>query len=216
MFKFGNRKIGKDTIIFSMYPVYECPSQKAGLCKFRTFQKQEDGSFLYAGDPSMPQCYGSKMEWSKKVRSHRERQSAFWLNNTSQTISECISAKIKMANHEVKYARFNENGDVRDFADLEKLFSISNLLPSLTIYIYTKQHDLLRNFIKAGNEIPKNLGISLSVVEGSFIPFDLAFLNKFYATPEIPKNVKSKCAGKCETCNKCKVLTGKTTYIKFH
>ena len=89
----GNKKIGKDTLIFNMGSATNCPSKKLGLCKH------------------CDKCYALKAEkMYPQVLPFRQKQEKYWLNTSIDLIiDDFVLALTKHKN--IKYVRFNESGD---------------------------------------------------------------------------------------------------------
>lgn len=125
------------------------------------------------------------------------------INNQNDTFKHCIIDK--------KYFRFNDSGDLQGIEHLKILIDICNAMPKIKFWLTSKEFKIIRDYIKQGNEIPKNLTIRLS---SYLINKDLKLdktLNKFtkamvYTSNElIPSNTIS-CKinnGKCNDCRLC-------------
>lgn len=134
--KRGNKKIGKDTLIFNMCPATDCPAKALGLCQL------SNTNYCYA-------LHAEKM--FPTVLPYRRRQAEIWENQTVElrhAISDLAVAK------PTKYVRYNESGDFRTQNDVDKLALMAYLLPDLVVYGYTARKDLCF----AGR--PKNLIIN--------------------------------------------------------
>jgi len=149
----GNRKIGKDTLIFNMSTARKCPAAKLGLCQL--------------DDPD--QCYALKAEkFYPQSYPFRQCQARYWRNNTAETIARAIRAALK--NHKkVKYIRVNEAGDMTSAACLEKIMQISAYVRGVVFYMYTARRDLVTK--KALAIKPPNL-----IINGSGFMADNAFI----------------------------------------
>jgi hypothetical protein len=202
VFKVGNKKIGYDTLIYSMGKASDCPSHKLGLCKFINTP--------YGHRNGLPVCYAAKMEWSDSVRNYRERQAEYWKRNNSEDIAKHI-AELARVNKIIKYVRINETSDMASIDDFIKWFEIAEQNYTLIFYTYTHRSDLLNQLNSA--DLPGNVVIQSSeqVLKG---------YNAFIAVPEYKFDKLSaktrKCHGRCDSCNQCKVKHGQPIYVKLH
>ena len=191
-YSIGNRKIGKDTLIFNMGSATNCPSKLAGLCDIN--------------------CYAMKAErMYPKTLPYRSHQKNYWLNTDALEIAEEIqkafNRNLKVA---LKYVRVNESGDFHSKACVEKLIAIAEILPHIKFYTYTHRSDLITDNMY----VPENLVINTS-------NFSRKGFNQFKAIPEIKvhgmkeiaKNRKEilkfadlACVGDCSKCRHCKTL----------
>lgn len=183
----GNLKLGKDTLIFNMGPAVTCPSKQLGLCKLAH------------------KCYAMKAERQyPNVLPYRYRQAKDWDSQNAIEIMLDIEKIITRAKKPIKFIRFNESGDFRNQADVDKLNELAKLLDNfgLVVYGYTARSDL--DF----NNLSENLIINGTYfrVHNTFIP-----VQKFTNTPGA-----EKCHGKCETCDLCKARNGKDIEIEIH
>lgn len=151
LFKYGNKKLSKDTLIFNMGTSTYCPSKKLKLCNHPK------------------KCYGLKAEkMFPNTLPYRIKQSILWNMLTAEQIAETFKKSISRRRLTTKYIRFNESGDFNSQIDIEKLKEIANLIPDITIYGYTHRKDL--NF----NKLPDNLIINGSgfMVDNNFAATD--------------------------------------------
>jgi hypothetical protein len=212
MFKYsiGNRKIGKDTLIFNMGSATNCPSKQLGICNIN--------------------CYAMK---SERLYPHtlpfRTAQEIYWLENDSFTIAESIQTVFnKNFRTTLKYVRVNESGDFHSRKCITKLIQIALLLPKIKFYTYTHRKDLITS--TTHKRLPKNLVINTS-------NFKRKNLNQFFALENVKlprkrnvdnnyllvrdevkaqKNIDFACVGDCGKCSHCKTNHGKTIGVPYH
>lgn len=171
LFKRGNHKIGKDTLIFNMGPASLCPSKDRGLCQVAH------------------KCYALRDErrYHHVVPQYRFRQARFWLENNAETIANTIKAKAgSVRSGRIKYVRINESGDFWTQECVNKLFEVANEVPELRFYTYTARRDL------SFEGRPSNL-----VINGSGFMID----NNFEAVNEVtgPNECAGDCKT-CHVC----------------
>lgn len=192
-FSKGNKKIGKDTIIFNITPAYLCPSDKLGLCNLSK------------------KCYAKKAEkqYHHVVPQHRKKQMHAWDTESVTKIYKDICKKVKNARiHKINYIRFSEAGDFKSQSDIEKLKLICEMLlenectKHLIVYGYTNRSDLVFK------DLPNNLIINGTnfMISNEFIPVERNTIDKY-------KNI---CVGDCRICNKCKKANKRKIYVAIH
>lgn len=188
--KTGNKKIGEDTIVFSFTTARDCPSRKLGLCQVPKH------------------CYSDKAErMYKSTLPYRETQATQWDKLSVSEIHKELMAIIDKY-PEIKFIRFSENGDFRNFYDVMKLKILCGFLsvshPDVKVYGFTARKDL-KEFFKAK---PSNLTIN-----GSGFTVDNSFtvINKEEATEH-----KLVCPGDCRTCSLCKTAGNRDIKVVLH
>jgi hypothetical protein len=171
----GNKKIGRDTLIFNMSSAHECASRKLGLCT--------QGNKCYA--MKAERCY-------KNCIPFRTRQEAYWSNTSSDVMVNDLKEVLSHRRKPIKYFRWNESGDLTSNACIDKVFALAEAFKGINFYMYTHRHDLLD---KLKNR-PKNLAVMASnkVVKG---------FNSFLTVTKYSKGAL-RCKGNCRTCNLCK------------
>jgi hypothetical protein len=185
----GNSKLGKDTMIINMGSAFDCPSRKKGLCQ------------VPAG-----KCYALRAEIqyqgdASSALRHRRMQGETWNCLSAEEIAE----QIKRVGG-IKYVRFNESGDFRSQADVEKISKVADLLKGFAVvYGYTARKDL--NFKTKSNNL---------VINGSGFMVDNEF--RFVPTDKIPTIPKGApvCSGDCPNCDQCKVARHQVIYDREH
>ena len=127
----GNKKIGKDTLIFNMNPAKHCPAEKLGLCEHVKI------------------CYAKKAErLYPAVLPFRIRQANYWNNCTAESFTSEIIDIINSKRTKIKYLRFSESGDFNSQSDIHKLSDIADLLKRYCkVYTYTARKDFHYHFL---------------------------------------------------------------------
>jgi len=201
-YSIGNRKIGKDTLIFNMGSATNCPSKLAGLCDIN--------------------CYAMKPErMYPQTLPYRSRQEKYWLETDAFEIAEEIQKAFnRKLKTELKYVRVNEAGDFHSKACVEKLIQIAEILPHIKLYTYTHRSDLITDNMY----VPANLVINTSnFTRRGFNQFKAITEIKVHGMKEIAKNKKEilkfadfACMGDCSICGYCKKSHGKTIGVPLH
>jgi len=187
LFTNGNRKIGKDTLIFNMNSASDCPSEKLGLCALAD------------------KCYAKKAEKQyPAVLPFRRRQEKAWESTTTVEFVETFMAVVKSKKkNPIKYFRFSESGDFKSQGDVTKMSIIARLLneQGITTYGYTARNDLVLT------ELQKYATVQGSGFMGS---------NEFRPVMEFTgKN--PQCNGSdCSKCTLCKVGRRSTIEVLVH
>ena len=132
LFKIGNHKLSQSVLIFNMGPAKTCPSKKLGLCRTCRI------------------CYASKAEkLYPAVLPFRKRQEKYWDETGVWGIIADLSA-ITFKRKYLRFFRYNESGDFKSQADVDKLSVIADFLKErcdILTYGYTARSDL--DFSKA-------------------------------------------------------------------
>ena len=130
LWKYGNKKIGSDTLIFNMCSAHDCPSRMLGLCQLENPSK----------------CYALKAEkMYPNVRPYRDRQAKYWDNTDAFNIYVDMGFDISMRSDNTRYMRINESGDFRDNRDINKLNEVAYRLKksgNVSTYCYSARKDL--------------------------------------------------------------------------
>jgi hypothetical protein len=192
LYSIGNRKLGKDTLIFNMTSAMDCPSKARGLCK-------------HPG-----RCYALKAEkMYPACLPYRRRQAFYWHQNTAGTIAADILAALKR-HKAVKYISFSESGDFKDQKDVRKLYAVARIVrmarpegvkDTPKFYGYTARRDL--RFTSA----PDNV-----IVNGSGFMLD----NKYTAVETYTPGAFRCSEQECPTCTACKTGGKKIIENLYH
>lgn len=190
--KWGNLKIGDDTLIFNMTSSFDCPSRKLGLCKILN-----NGITCYAEKPE---------KMYKYTLSYRQRQEKFWDTTSAEKIADYFTEQIKHRKKPTRYFRFNESGDFKSQQDVIKLSKIANELNKINVitYGYTSRRDL--NF-ESINFIIKGSGFSAPGLNGS---------TTVVKKNELIPDEYISCIGDCKICNLCKFKNNINIAFKKH
>ena len=207
----GNKKLGKDTLIFNMGPATNCPSKKLGLCKHSK------------------KCYALKAEkMYKATLPFRQRQENFWLTNGPAYKAYWLVQALKK-HKGIKFIRFNESGDFTSQRCIEDLIQMTRLvnfkIPGVMFYGYTARQDL--DF----SNLPDNLTVTGSsfMLDNNFSPYfnvstheyisidrklDTSEKNNAYMATLKPYDVI--CKGDCTICNYCKASRSLNIKVAMH
>lgn len=178
--KFGNHKLGDDTLIFNMGSSADCPSRKKGLCRV-VHQNIK--------------CYAAKPEECAKERTltARKEQEKYWKTTPAVKIIKDLEKKISARRKPTKYIRYNESGDFWSQECINKLSEVAEALKQKGIVTYgnSARADLdfsNAKFLCKGSCHPMgNNGMSI------VIPKDAPLPKGFF-----------ECPADCRKCNKCK------------
>lgn len=192
-FKFGNHKLGKDTIITNMSSATNCPSKKLGLCPIYNYSYSIENKNII-----ITRCYALKAEqqYKEHVLKARREQEEYWNTRSVDDILNDMRKKIESRKSETKYFRYNESGDFKNQEDIEKLSEIAKKLNeefSITTYGYSARSDLdfknVNFLVKGSGHDNGNNGTTIVVNKKEDVPKD-------YIT----------CIGSCIDCDVCKKL----------
>jgi hypothetical protein len=203
----GNKKIGKDTLIFNMGSATHCPSKLKGLCDI--------------------DCYAKKAEVQyPAVLPARDHQEQYWLKTSASTIVNDIKKVVKSKRTPIKYVRVNEAGDLHSEACLHKLIMIAEALPDLKFYTYTHRQDLIDD--NTHNFMPSNLVLNTSnfkrqgLNQFKAVRVETKFRSYQAKAKEIKAELKTisksnfNCGGDCSKCSLCKVNHSKDIFVAYH
>lgn len=194
----GNSKVKSSsgiTLILNMGSATDCPSKALGLCKVCNMDA--------AGVPA--RCYAkSSEEFMPCTKKYRELQGNYWHNHTAaQIIADLESVLSKgrgkaLRGLRVAGVRFNESGDFRDVADIQKANEIAKYLRSRwgikRIWTYTARADLAEHLT----------GLSFVVKGSGWNAPDGQTIVVCGKETKLPKSYK-ECPGDCSMCSLCAV-----------
>ena len=119
--------------------------------------------------------------------------------------------------------RIHGNGEFHSKESLEFWLEVAKENKGVTFYTYTKSYDIVSDYLKDGNKLPKNFILNISMVDGQQEEIDnkyplLSDFNKFVIILSKDMNTNKKatvCGGACLQCEKgCHVkLKGKNKII---
>ena len=110
-----------------------------------------------------------------------------------------------------KYFRWHSAGDIPCADYLRGMVNVARRCPVTKFLAFTKQFEIVNEYLSQGGEIPSNLRIVFSAWDKSFVfdnPYNLpvAYIEFCKAraedTPNIPKTAMP-CGGNCSTCLGC-------------
>jgi hypothetical protein len=188
----GNHKIPASTAIFNMSSARDCSSLKLGLCKA---QKQNAKCYAFKAEVMYPQ-----------VLPFRIRQGKFW----DKVTAEDFAFQFLMLNVTKKSSflrlRFNESGDFKSQACVDKAEKIARILKrsGIKTYCYTSRNDL--NFTQCRDLVVTGSGFMKKGISSQF---------------SIVKDLKDRpakfgiCPMNCRVCNRCSTK-GLKTVVRSH
>lgn len=206
----GNKKIGRDTLIFNMTSATYCPSRFFGLCPI------PDGK-----------CYALKAErLYPGCLPYRRRQEYYFDNRSGRHIGCDIYRLIQKhpSLKRIKYIRFSESGDFGRQADVDKLNLAAKICNDLlkrngkaplVWYGYSARRYL--DFSTADNLLVKGSGHT-NGNNGITFSMQLTQAQKGRKTMRIPGFRKSAfvCPGDCSGCSFCKRRNDRPLIIPMH
>lgn len=198
LYQRGNKKIGSDTLIYSIDTATDCIANNIGCCAVCS------------------ECYAKKSEQqyttSYIFKLNQRRQ--FLLLDVWELI-RLFCQVIEGAKKPIRFIRWNEGGELRNIDDLKKISAISDYLGvkySIQSYIYTCRRDIIEQLPKF--RISKSLTINTSYEndEGynSFVAVNRAEMQ------DIIDAGKLVCSGDCRMCNLCKYEHGRVIFCRKH
>ncbi len=191
LYQRGNKKIGSDTLIYSIDTATDCIGN-IGCCNVCS------------------ECYAKKSEqryftsYIFKVNQRRQ----FLLLDVYELI-KLFSDVIERANNPIHYIRWNEGGELRSIDDLRKINQIADYLGviyGIQSYIYTSRQDIIKQIRKTHLSVYLTINTSYINTDG---------YNSFVAVDKVPKDAIA-CKGDCRYCSLCKQNLGICIYCKKH
>ena len=138
-FRNGNRKLGKDTLIFNMTSATDCPSFQLNMCQMFDTSR----CYAYRAENQFP-----------NVLAFRRKQAQSWRQSNPETIVIAILDSIRRKQTPIHFIRFSESGDFRSQVDVDKMSHIASMLPWLTFYGYSSRQDL------SFKSVPENMTVN--------------------------------------------------------
>ena len=177
----GNRKLGA-IINFSMPAGTTC--RKDAPCNGKGCYAQR-GAFLYS---NVRNC-------------HMDNYKAF--NEDVEDFKMQFMNQLPLRG----YVRIHVAGDIFSMAYLETLFTIAKQAKGVQFMAFTKQYELINDYIAMGKKVPKNFKIIFSAWPNFPMdnPYNLPVSyvdDKNNLDDRIPKTA-FKCGGKCDQCFHC-------------
>lgn len=195
----GNKKLGKDTLIFNMSSATECSAKD--VCKHRK------------------RCYALKAErLYPRVKTFRDLQAVRWLLTPAKEIAAGIieiieKVKTMKTRPDIKFIRINESGDFISSECIQKLREITDILweydPNIQFYGYTARKDLSEHLHKL--YLP-NCCINTSNFDCTY-GNSIKVVKDFEIEPLLPA---FKCYRNCRSCDLCKYDRGIKIQFKLH
>lgn len=171
--------------------------------------------------PCRKYCYALKGHYVfASAKSVRERNLNIYKTNPKSFFNQlsCNTAFFK-------FVRWHDSGDIVDTAYLEGMCKVAHDNPDVRYLAFTKQFQIVNNYLASGEEIPKNLTIVFSTW-GNWIPenpfnLPMTFVRFKVKTMEsqnekIPEKA-FQCPGDCKTCGMCwKLEKGDSVVFNQH
>jgi len=192
--KRGNSKLANYILVFNMGTAKNCPNMGTERC-----QASE-------GDD----CYASRAEtrYPHTTPQYRDKQQLLWDSVTGEMFAYAILEILERSRNDIEYLRFNESGDFRHKADMERAETVARILKEeadITAYTYTAS-----SFLDFSDMEYLTVNASNPDVEGADNYFNVVSerndtpVSEFDELPEdsIPKGA-FECPGECGPCRAC-------------
>jgi len=191
----GNKKLGKDIIIFNSGTAHDCPSVKLGYCQ--------------AGKA----CYALKTE--KQYTSsypYRCRQALLWKYISAEDFAMSIVKYRNQSRSEITSFRYNEAGDFESQQHVNWFTYVCKILSKYGIacYGYTARADLNINILAKYSQVNVSNDKFNTKVN----------INRFKMMVELSNDIEHTCkcsngtASSCSECNLCKEHSGIIQVLK--
>lgn len=162
-------------------------------------------------------CYAQKgaYAWSSTQTALERRWNAY--RNDRADWVECMSQLIKRK--KLTHFRWFDSGDLQSCAMLGDIAEVANRAPDCQFWLPTKEHQMVQEWLKAGNIIPSNLTIRLSAYmrDRPVVGYDLPTSTVTDKEAPIGYPCPSKEQGnKCLNCRACWNPAVKTVSYFWH
>ena len=106
-------------------------------------------------------CYARKNFYSMKHvrKAHQERMDRL---NHPQWVDALVLLIERSTDPSDPVFRWHDSGDIVSVAHLKRIVEVAERTPWVRHWLPTHEHDMVREFLKEGNEVPQNLCIRLS------------------------------------------------------
>ena len=149
--------------------------------------------------PCYKACYARRLSARRKtVRDSYERNFTIW-----KTSPQIYKLQVKAAASMQRFFRYHVAGDIPDKSYLDMMVEIANELPGCSFLTFTKQYELVNDWIKNNGNLPDNLHIIFSVWRGFDCPniYNLPEAHVRYRNGERTAREDAKqCGGNCTEC----------------
>lgn len=194
----GNIKLGK-VLNVSLPPIVSC-----------------NGCSDYCGT----KCYSMKAyRMYPAVRNNWDSNLALAKDNLDNYFTRILHEILKKR-AAPKYFRWHVSGDILSLTYFKGMCAVAVALPYVKFLCFTKQYNILNEYVKGEEEIPSNLQIVFSAWPGLPLNnphnFRVAWMQDG-TEDRIPSNAMH-CPGNCETCGACFSLNeiGKDAVFELH
>ena len=171
--------------------------------------------------PCRKTCYASKgFQQMTNVQAAYYRNLRLYYDDPDNFFEQ-VYCKVKFSG--LPKVRIFDSGDFPDMAFLVRLVELCNKTPNTKYMAFTKQYELVNDYISKNGKLPDNLNIIFSAWDKlwevpnphglgvAYVDFDDKRLN-----PEIPKNA-FMCPGRESTCSACGACwSKKLKAVVFH
>ena len=126
-------------------------AEKEGSTCFGCYAR--GGNYSY---PSVKTAHSNRLEGVKKLKDKSFRKK--WV----EAMVTLIESKTKVNPKNTWYFRWHDSGDIVSIHHLRAIVDVCNALPEVKHWVPTKEIATIKNFLKSGGTIPKNLCVRLS------------------------------------------------------
>lgn len=147
--------------------------------------------------PCYPDCYARRIEYRYKDSKSAYQRNLDILNNDPGLYWLQVKAAASM----VRFFRYNVSGDIPNKTYFEMMIKTAEELPNTNFLAFTKQYNIINEYLAEGGKIPHNLKIIFSNW-GAWKcanPFGLPECEVIFKDTEISDSWKI-CGGNCTEC----------------
>ena len=149
----GNKKLGKDTLVYSHPAGITCPG--ANSCKAWITLK-DDKRILNRGNESLFTCFAASEElrYPNVYNSRRYNYQvikSYVLNSDLIGLTELINWNIQINKKNITKVRIHESGDFDNLLYLQAWLNVAKLNPGIKFYCYSKSLNLFLEVLLPNN-----------------------------------------------------------------
>lgn len=169
--------------------------------------------------PCAKTCYVGHFDWRRTVQDAYENNLNLWLTDPNSFEQQAIAAAYGSF-----YFRWHVSGDIISQDYLAMMCRVARKLPHTHFLAFTKQYEIVNQYLENKKRIPRNLHILFSEWPGYNMnnPYNLpvAYVSFKNGICDAPSDAK-ECGGHCEECayagKNCWVLKkGQSVVLREH
>lgn len=162
-------------------------------------------------------CYANKGNYARYENGIKPAQFAR-LDSITQALENAenetiwLSAMVSLIGKD-EYFRFHDSGDLQSVEHFNLIVNLAKVMPKTTFWLPTREYGMIKDYIQAGNVIPKNLIVRLSAMyvdQPVIVPKSLQNVANV-TTSNVHSTYDAKFGNECQSykndgqCNTCRL-----------